>query len=164
MDDQSQPRIAEEADAVEHIFRLLRMKTIEWLPSIALEAETRNNPDTERRCEVEVLLLLATNTIPLDDRFIRRAARAIGSPRVRVLNPVECLRADGMTSVEHMTDEQFERYALEVLQREIGSDGLARFLRLNRSGKGDYTRDRLEWQKNLSVAGIVASLNSPDSQ
>ena len=34
-----------------------------------------------------------------------------------------------MTSVEHMTDEQFERYALEVLQREFGPDGLARFLR-----------------------------------
>jgi hypothetical protein len=69
-----------------------------------------------------------------------------------------------MTSVEHMTDEQFERYALEVLQREIGSDGLARFLRLNRSGKGDYTRDRIEWQKNLTVAGIVDSVSRPKSQ
>jgi len=26
-----------------------------------------------------------------------------------------------MASVEHMTDEQFERYALEVLQRELGA-------------------------------------------
>jgi len=69
-----------------------------------------------------------------------------------------------MTSVEHMTDEQFERYALEVLQRELGADGLARFLRLNRSGKGNYTRDRMQWQKNLSVAEIVASLNRPTSQ
>jgi hypothetical protein len=31
-----------------------------------------------------------------------------------------------MISVEHMTDEQFERYALDVLQRELGPDGLAR--------------------------------------
>lgn len=69
-----------------------------------------------------------------------------------------------MTSVEHMTDEQFERYALEVLQREIGPDGLARFLRLNRSGDGDYTRDRHEWQKNLSVAGIVATLDPLNGQ
>ena len=69
-----------------------------------------------------------------------------------------------MTSVEQMTDEQFERYALEVLQRELGSDGLARFLRLNRSGKGDYTRDRKQWQKNLTVDEIVASLNRPNSQ
>jgi predicted nucleic acid-binding protein len=27
-----------------------------------------------------------------DDRFIKRATRAVGSPRVRVLNPVEWLR------------------------------------------------------------------------
>ena len=89
----------------------------------------RHDPDAERRYEVEVLLLLATDTIPLDsqivqrameletvgygafdalhlssaeagnavllttdDRFIKRAARAVGSPRVRVLNPVEWLR------------------------------------------------------------------------
>jgi len=64
-----------------------------------------------------------------------------------------------MTSVEHMTDEQFERFALEVLQRELGLDGLARFLRLNRSGKGDYTRDRLAWQENLTIDEIIASLN-----
>ena len=69
-----------------------------------------------------------------------------------------------MPSVEQMTDEQFERYALEILQRELGSDGLARFLRLNRSGKGDYTRDRRQWQKNLTVDEIVASLNRPNSQ
>ncbi|MBS1830773.1 MAG: hypothetical protein JST93_36085 [Acidobacteria bacterium] len=41
-----------------------------------------------------------------------------------------------------MTDEEFYRNALEVLQRELGADGLARFLRLSRSGGGDYTRDR----------------------
>ena len=60
-----------------------------------------------------------------------------------------------MTSLEQMTDEQFERCALEILQRELGPDGLARFLRLNRSGTGDYTRDR---QQGRVVEEIVASL------
>ncbi len=129
-DDQSQKRIAEEAEAVEQILRLLRAKTIDWLSSTALSVETSLNPDVERRYEVEVLLSLATNTVPLDsqitqraeelsalgygafdalhlstaeagnaeallttdDRFIKRAARGVGSPRVRVLNPVEWLR------------------------------------------------------------------------
>ena len=68
-----------------------------------------------------------------------------------------------MASVEQMTDEQFERYALEVLQRELGADGLARFLRLNRPGKGNYTLDRIQWQKDLSVADIVASLDRQGS-
>ena len=63
-----------------------------------------------------------------------------------------------------MTDEQFDRYALDLLQRELGPEGLARFLRLNRSGRGDYTRDRMEWQKNLTVDEIVASLNRPNRQ
>jgi predicted nucleic acid-binding protein len=129
-DDQTQPRIAEEAEAVEQILRMLRAKTVEWRSSTVLKAETSSNPDLDRKYEVEVLLSLATDTIPLDsriiqramdleaagygafdalhlssaeagmaesllttdDRFIKRAARGVGSPRVRVLNPVEWLR------------------------------------------------------------------------
>ena len=57
-----------------------------------------------------------------------------------------------------MTDEQFEQYALEVLRRELGVDGLARFLRLNRSGPGDYTKDRSRWQADLTVDEIIDSI------
>lgn len=45
-----------------------------------------------------------------------------------------------MIAIDELTDEQFERRALDVLLRELGPDGLARFLRLNRSGTGNYTR------------------------
>ena len=51
-----------------------------------------------------------------------------------------------MTALEMMTDEEFERHALAVLQRELGAAGLARFFRLHRSGSGDYTRERSDWQ------------------
>ena len=57
-----------------------------------------------------------------------------------------------------MTDEAFYRHALEMLQRELGPDGLARFLRLNRSGNGDYTRDREQWQKDLTLDQILESI------
>ncbi len=57
-----------------------------------------------------------------------------------------------------MTDEQFERHALDVLRREIGAAGLARFLRLHRSGSGDYTKDRMQWQKDLTVDQILDSI------
>jgi len=60
-----------------------------------------------------------------------------------------------MAPTEHVTDEQFERHTLEALLRE--PDGFAGYLRLNRFGKGDYTRDRIEWQKNLTVSDVVAS-------
>lgn len=45
-----------------------------------------------------------------------------------------------------------------VLKRELGPDGLARFLRLNRSGTGDYTRDREHWQKDLTLDQILESI------
>ncbi len=64
-----------------------------------------------------------------------------------------------MSSIETMTDEQFERHALEVLGRELGADGLARFLRLHRSGPGDYTKDRMQWQKNLTIQEVLDSIN-----
>jgi hypothetical protein len=61
-------------------------------------------------------------------------------------------------TLESMTDEQFERHALDVLRRELGVDGLARYLRLHRSGPGDYTKDRVQWQKDLTVDEIVESI------
>jgi hypothetical protein len=63
-----------------------------------------------------------------------------------------------MSSLDTMTDEQFERHALEVLGRELGADGLARFLRLNRSGPGDYTANRSAWQSDLTVDEILDSV------
>lgn len=63
-----------------------------------------------------------------------------------------------MVAIDQLTDEQFERNALGLLQRELGPDGLARFLRLNRSGTGDYTRDREQWQKDLTLDQILDSI------
>ena len=59
-----------------------------------------------------------------------------------------------------MTDEQFYRHALGVLQRELGPDGLARFLRLSRSGSGDYTRDCEQWLNDLSLTDVLQSISA----
>jgi hypothetical protein len=63
-----------------------------------------------------------------------------------------------MIAIEELTDEQFERRALDVLQRELGPDGLARFLRLHRAGNGDYTAERPEWQKDLTLDQVMQSI------
>lgn len=60
-----------------------------------------------------------------------------------------------MSGLETMTDEQFERCAIENLRRELGVDGLARFLRLDRSGPADDTKDRMQWRKDPTVEPIV---------
>jgi hypothetical protein len=63
-------------------------------------------------------------------------------------------------SIDNMTDADFERHAFAVLQRELGLDGLARFLRLNRAGGGDYTRDRHRWLDGATIDDITAEVES----
>jgi len=61
-----------------------------------------------------------------------------------------------------MSDEDFERHALAILKRELGLDGLARFLRLYRSGPGDYTRDRRRWLDGATNREIMAEVDRRD--
>lgn len=129
-DDQSQPRIHAEAEAVEHILGLVWKQRIEWSASLALEAEIRRNPNHDKRHDILTLLShagpLTTPTpaviqrallleaagygtfdalhlacseearadalLTTDDRFIKQAARGIGNPTVKVLNPVDWLQ------------------------------------------------------------------------
>jgi hypothetical protein len=48
-DDQSQPRVRLEAEAVEGILRLVREGPATWVGSTALEIEINRNPDADRR-------------------------------------------------------------------------------------------------------------------
>jgi hypothetical protein len=67
-------------------------------------------------------------------------------------------------ALDKLTDEQFERHALEVLKRELGADGLARYLRLHRSGTGDYTHDRDEWLLGLTLDQVLESIRDNRGQ
>ena len=60
-----------------------------------------------------------------------------------------------MIPLEQMTDEQFERHALNILHREMGVYGLARFLRVYRAGTGDYTQDRHQWLQGITVQDLA---------
>jgi hypothetical protein len=68
-----------------------------------------------------------------------------------------------MMPLEKMSDEDFERHALAILRRELGLDGLARFLRLYRSGSGDYTRDRHQWLDGATIQEIMAEVERRDN-
>jgi len=63
-----------------------------------------------------------------------------------------------MTPPQKLSDEDFERHALAILQRELGLDGLARFLRLYRSGSGDYTRARHNWLEGATIQDVMAEV------
>lgn len=64
-----------------------------------------------------------------------------------------------MTPVESMSDEEFGAYALDILRRELGLSGFARFLRVYRAGSRDYTRDRHTWLGDRTVDDIVKDLH-----
>jgi len=65
-----------------------------------------------------------------------------------------------MKTVDQMTDEQLERHALDILGRELGPHGLARFLRSFRSGAGNYTAQRNRWLGKTTVRGAAKAANS----
>lgn len=59
-----------------------------------------------------------------------------------------------------MTDEQFDSYVMDVLARELGPGGYARYLMLHRSGPSDYTRDRPKWQADLTLEDIWRDMDA----
>jgi len=65
-----------------------------------------------------------------------------------------------MIALEEMTDEQFERHTLGLLQKELGPYGMARFLRTYRSGSGDYTRHRHKWLDGVTIEEILKESQS----
>jgi hypothetical protein len=64
--------------------------------------------------------------------------------------------------IREMTDQEFQRHALSILQRELGAEGLARFLRLYRSGRGDYTKERDQLLKGVTIDEIVEQIRSAE--
>ena len=65
-----------------------------------------------------------------------------------------------MNPTDTLSDEEFGRHALAILQRELGVDGLARFLRVYRAGMGDYTRDRKKWLTDKSVQSVAQRIRN----
>jgi hypothetical protein len=60
-----------------------------------------------------------------------------------------------MIPLEEMTDQEFELHTLELLRKELGPYGMARFLSTFRTGNGDYTRDRHQWLDGLTMEEIL---------
>jgi len=61
-------------------------------------------------------------------------------------------------AVTDLTDEEFERRTLDLIQREFGPGGLVRFIRAYRSGRGDYTEERQQWIGHETLESIWRDL------
>jgi hypothetical protein len=58
-------------------------------------------------------------------------------------------------SIAQMNDAEFEAHTLDILRRELGLSGFARYLQAHRPLSGDYTRDRHTWLEGMSIDDIV---------
>ena len=74
-DDQSQPRVREEAGAMEQILRMVQQDLATWVSSSILEVEIARNPDEERRNDVNSLLVFANEVVRPQTEDADRAAK-----------------------------------------------------------------------------------------
>ena len=74
-DDQSQPRVRGEAEAVENILRRVREESVVWISSSVLSLEISRNPDPDRRRGAEALLSFAREIFIPDSRAADLARR-----------------------------------------------------------------------------------------
>ena len=65
-----------------------------------------------------------------------------------------------MVNVSKMTDVQIREAALSIISKELGPVGLLRFLRQYETGYGDYTKDREELLKDVTMESIVAGIKA----
>ena len=56
------------------------------------------------------------------------------------------------------TPAQIRERGIEALAKALGPVGMARFLQQFEMGSGDYTRDREEWLKGLTVDQVVGEI------
>ena len=59
---------------------------------------------------------------------------------------------------EKMTSEQIRSAGIEALKRELGVVGMARFLQLFETGRGNYTEERHQWLDQMSLDDIYARI------
>jgi hypothetical protein len=56
-----------------------------------------------------------------------------------------------MIQTEHMTNAEIRTAGLKILAKELGEDGLIRFLHEYDMGSGDYTKERVDLFKDETV-------------
>jgi predicted nucleic acid-binding protein len=72
-DDQSQPRVRFEAEAISLILEKLNQREWDWVGSEVLLHEIRQNPDLENRQRVLSFASMTHQVVELSDKILRRA-------------------------------------------------------------------------------------------
>jgi len=57
-----------------------------------------------------------------------------------------------------MTLDQIRIEGLKALERHLGPEGMIRFLQQFETGRGDYTKERHKWLKEISVETLAEKI------
>ena len=57
-----------------------------------------------------------------------------------------------------MTLDQIRIEGLKALERQLGPEGMIRFLQQFETGQGDYTKERHKWLKETSVETLAKKI------
>jgi hypothetical protein len=67
-------------------------------------------------------------------------------------------------SVLDVPEELFRKQVYDIICRELGPAGYARFLMTFCSGKGDYTAERHQWLDTLTIDEVLADMAKLSNQ
>ncbi|MGH9439740.1 MAG: type II toxin-antitoxin system VapC family toxin [Terriglobia bacterium] len=114
-DDQTQPRVRWEAEAVERVFQSIQHRLAIWVSSEALLDEILQNPIPKRRAEAQALFKFSSEIYQIDaatsDRARQLEAAGYGSYDALHLAAAESAKVDFLLS----TDDRFVRKAFRGL-------------------------------------------------
>lgn len=113
-DDQRQPRVRLEAEAVLGLLQLARLGELTWVGSSVLDLESSRNPDADRRRRVEALLSVATSRVTAgpSERQRGRDVQNLGFRPFDALH-IACAESAG-AEVLLTTDDRLRNLAVRV--------------------------------------------------
>lgn len=111
-DDQHQPRVRLESEAVLGIMQLARLGELALIGSEVLDLESSQNPDTDRRRKVEAFLSAATSKVSVGEgeRQRGRDLESLGFQAFDALH-IACAESAG-AEVLLTTDDRFRKQAV----------------------------------------------------
>ena len=63
-------------------------------------------------------------------------------------------------STQTMNPVDLRKAGLEAIAKALGPLGMVRFLQQFETGRGDYTRERIQWLKDTDVKNIVKEITA----
>lgn len=65
---------------------------------------------------------------------------------------------DWKMSTQTLSPSILRKRGLEALAKALGPVGMARFLQQFETGRGDYTKERVQWLEDLDVKTIIGKI------